>query len=496
MDKYVIEAEIGAGNYGAVVLVRHRESGTRLVCKMIDWSKKTPKQQKDSENEVRIMSRLRHPNIISFMEAFVEKKTLHILMEYADHCDLERELMSHAKRQVCLSEERIMELFVQIALGLRYIHKQHLLHRDLKSANVFLTSSGAVKMGDFGFAKELNYTMALANTVCGTPYYFAPEICQRQPYNVKADIWSLGVILYEMINLRKPYDGRNLPELRKRIIEENFTPHVATHVSKDVLDLCGILLRKQVSQRPTVEQLLQIPVVRQHLEKFSKSIHAKQIQAMERGRGICQKHGRKQDEPAAPTDGRARRQSEGAASPQGPSFAKLTMDRDELKRMGSNPEQRVGPVSAQPDDTLQELYQRELPDTRAKLSKHCPPTVVAELTTALLEEENTRALETDVRDVLTSPVVAGEQSSPPRNPPEGAELGSAECEEEAYLQSELREKDQFVNCINVAVQLTDKAPDSEEAVALTRKLQALLGPTKTHLLPMVVRVASLFELDD
>lgn len=95
-----------------------------------------------------------------------------------------------------------MQWFIQICLGLNYIHSKRILHRDLKSANIFLTSTNCIKIGDFGIAKVLQGTFEAALTVIGTPYYMSPELCHNKPYTLKSDIWSLGCLLYEMVALK------------------------------------------------------------------------------------------------------------------------------------------------------------------------------------------------------------------------------------------------------------------------------------------------------
>lgn len=94
------------------------------------------------------------------------------------------------------SEQQIVTWLVQMALAMNYVHDKKILHRDLKTQNIFLTSKGDIKIGDFGIARVLQHTYDCANTAIGTPYYLSPEICQEKPYNQKSDIWSLGCIFY------------------------------------------------------------------------------------------------------------------------------------------------------------------------------------------------------------------------------------------------------------------------------------------------------------
>ncbi|XP_022786792.1 serine/threonine-protein kinase Nek5-like [Stylophora pistillata] len=117
-----------------------------------------------------------------------------------------------------LPEDQVLDYFVQICLGLKHVHDRKILHRDLKSQNIFLTKNGIVKLGDFGIARVLHSTMELARTCIGTPYYLSPEICENKPYNNKSDIWSLGCVLYELLTLKHAFEAGNMKNLVLKII--------------------------------------------------------------------------------------------------------------------------------------------------------------------------------------------------------------------------------------------------------------------------------------
>eukprot|EP00953_Heterococcus_sp_UTEX-ZZ885_P030029 15888-Heterococcus_DN1.PRE.1 len=129
-------------------------------------------------------------------------------MDYADGGDLYGYLKG--RKGVPLAEERVIDWFVQITLALKHIHDRKILHRDLKTQNIFLTLGRVVKLGDFGIAKVLANTMDHARTAIGTPYYMSPEICQERRYNHKSDMWSLGCVLYEMAALRHAFEGADM----------------------------------------------------------------------------------------------------------------------------------------------------------------------------------------------------------------------------------------------------------------------------------------------
>ena len=142
------------------------------------------------------------------------------------------------------------------------------LHRDLKAANVFLTSRNLVKVGDFGIAKVLEASGpdgsgALARTAVGTPYYLAPELVSGEPYAFKADMWAVGVLLYELIALRRPFEAKTLPHLAMKIVNCEYPPPPSGY-SSELVALVSSLLSRDPAMRPTSQQVCEAPLVRRH----------------------------------------------------------------------------------------------------------------------------------------------------------------------------------------------------------------------------------------
>lgn len=172
-------------------------------------------------------------------------------------------------------EELILNWFSQIMLGLKYIHRHNILHRDLKSSNIFLQENGDLKIGDFGIARVLEGTLQNAETVVGTPYYISPEICRSEPYSFKSDVWSLGCVLYELCTLDYPFRGMNLLNLVHKIVHEDPAP-IPPQYSSELSDLIGLLLRKKLEERPTLDQVMQIEFVKWFLVGFMNTDQAEE----------------------------------------------------------------------------------------------------------------------------------------------------------------------------------------------------------------------------
>ena len=203
--------------------------------------------------------------------------TLYIIMSYAEGGDLEsrikaQQALGQQQRRFCpFPEQQIIDWFLQTALALKHIHDRKILHRDIKTQNIFLTKMNLVKLGDFGIAKDLATTMAKALTQIGTPFSLSPEICQEQPYDNKSDVWALGVVLYEMMCLTHPFNGTTMKQLIMNIVRAKYTPPPAGVYSKPLCDLLGFLLQRSPKARPSINQLLRFPFIQQHIGRFLSS---------------------------------------------------------------------------------------------------------------------------------------------------------------------------------------------------------------------------------
>lgn len=174
VHSYDIVKQIGSGSFGVVYLVKNKESKSEyLVMKQISLAKLDARQRLDAQKEILLLSTLSHPNIVSYRHSFEnDLQQLHIIMDYCDGGDLYRKIIERKRIGVPFDERQLVQWFVQICLALKYIHERKILHRDLKTQNIFACDAdNTVKVGDFGIARILDHTADLAATCIGTPYY-------------------------------------------------------------------------------------------------------------------------------------------------------------------------------------------------------------------------------------------------------------------------------------------------------------------------------------
>ncbi|XP_016069082.1 PREDICTED: serine/threonine-protein kinase Nek3 isoform X2 [Miniopterus natalensis] len=258
MDGYSTLRVIGEGSFGRVLLVQQESSSEMFAMKEIRLSK-------NSRKEAVLLAKMKHPNIVAFKESFEAEGHLYIVMEYCDGGDLIQKI-KHQKGKL-FPEDMILNWFTQMCLGVNHIHKKRVLHRDIKSKNIFLTQNGKVKLGDFGSARLLSNPMAFACSYVGTPYYVPPEIWENMPYNNKSDIWSLGCVLYELCTLKHP-----IPYLSEIVWYMPFS---------DCVILLGIILSKSIHavtkattllSRGTLARLIQKCLTPEIIAEYGKQV--------------------------------------------------------------------------------------------------------------------------------------------------------------------------------------------------------------------------------
>lgn len=257
MENYENIRIVGRGAYGAVRLCRRKSDDMSVVIKEIPVELMSPDEIELTLNEGRILSMLHHPNIVQYLDGFrTDARSVAIVMEYAEGGTLHEHLqMQNGNR---FDEKDVLHLFCQIVLGLHHIHSLQILHRDLKTHNILLSADKQIaKIGDFGISKILS-TKSKALTVVGTPCYLSPEVCEGKPYNKKSDIWSLGCILYEIITLKKAFEGETLPALIMRIVRGT-VDDIPAEYGNSLRQLLRTLLHLDPNKRPSTVDIMDVP---------------------------------------------------------------------------------------------------------------------------------------------------------------------------------------------------------------------------------------------
>ena len=250
------ENELGRGSFSIVYLAtysgpdnKYIKNGTKVAIKVIKTKNLSQKATEILQDEITIMESIKedpHPNIVGCYDVIRKDhlNELYIILEYCDSGDLRGILRKPIK------EKYAQFYFCQLANGLKYLDKNCIIHRDIKPKNILLTDKRRVlKIADFGFAKKHN-EQSLHETMCGSPLYMAPEIMNNNMYNNQTDLWSIGMILYEMLYGNHPFQNcRTIPELKDTVSKTIIDIPPLDTKNKDVSKLCISLLKKLLEKK-------------------------------------------------------------------------------------------------------------------------------------------------------------------------------------------------------------------------------------------------------
>jgi len=246
---YDLERTLGKGNFAIVKLGVHKLTKTKVAVKIVN------KFELDDENlgkisrEIDIMRHLSHKNIIQLYQVMESDSFMYIITEFAANGEIFDWLVSNKK----MSENQAAKTFSQILNAVNYCHIKNVVHRDLKAENLLLDHDGNIKIADFGFSNYYTPGGPLS-TWCGSPPYAAPELFEGKQYDgPKADIWSLGVILYVLVSGSLPFDGQTLQDLRSRVVSCQY--RIPFFLSQECENLIRGLLVMDPNRRLSLEQI-------------------------------------------------------------------------------------------------------------------------------------------------------------------------------------------------------------------------------------------------
>ena len=268
-SRYDLEKKIGKGSFGRVFRAFDKEEKKKVAIKIVSINKKNKTEIKGALNEVRILASITSKYIVNYYEAFVNpsQTQLWIVMEYMPGGDLCHLINSLKKKNKKLSEDDIWKYLLQILKGIRDLNSKKIIHRDIKPANIFLDEDLKIlKIGDMNVSKVLK-NENLTDTAIGTPYYLAPEIWNRELYDEKCDVFSLGCLIFELASFQHPFEANSTHELHSKV-QNSKTPNIPWEYSSELNSIVKKCMTKNPLERPTAEELLQNPIVLDKNEKF------------------------------------------------------------------------------------------------------------------------------------------------------------------------------------------------------------------------------------
>ncbi|RNF14967.1 putative protein kinase [Trypanosoma conorhini] len=265
-----------------------------FVAKVTNLTSMSPSDRHYAQTEIMCLACNYHFGIIQYFEHFFiddEDETIIIITEFADGGDLYH-MLYNGPTKFCLQETEAGIYFVQLLLGLDHIHRRRMIHRDVKAANIFLTTHGFLKLGDFGFSKQYDCTVSnpIACTFLGTSYYLAPEMWRGQRYGKKADIWAAGIVLCELLGKRRPFEADSIPKMRELVLsgamwlpptlpdnagtspEEREEQRNMGYISREMREFMESILQENPEKRPSASQLLKAPLMQHYLCLLKKRV--------------------------------------------------------------------------------------------------------------------------------------------------------------------------------------------------------------------------------
>lgn len=249
--------KIGEGSTGTVCIATDKSTGRQVAVKKMDLRKQQRREL--LFNEVVIMRDYHHPNIVETYSSFLVNDELWVVMEYLEGGAL-TDIVTHSR----MDEEQIATVCKQCLKALSYLHSQGVIHRDIKSDSILLASDGRVKLSDFGFCAQVSQELPKRKSLVGTPYWMSPEVISRLPYGPEVDIWSLGIMVIEMIDGEPPFFNEPPLQAMRRIRDMPPPKLKNSHkVSSRLQNFLDRMLVRDPVQRATAAELLAHPFLRQ-----------------------------------------------------------------------------------------------------------------------------------------------------------------------------------------------------------------------------------------
>ena len=266
-ENYILIKLLGTGGFGRAYLAKSKKTQETVVIKDVELMHLDEKPRKYMEQEGFILQKLSHPNIVKCIDSRIINEKAYIIMEYADDGDLKLKIKEHQQSKIPIKVENILNWFIEICEAINYIHSKNIIHRDLKPNNIFLMKNNHIKLGDFGIARIFNANESV-ETQIGTQPYFSPQMVKGEPYDYKTDIWDLGVILYEMVNFKNPFEAKGMHGMLMNIVNGKINKIEKKSFPNELIDLIYKILKVDPLERPEIKDI--VNTCREILEKIEK----------------------------------------------------------------------------------------------------------------------------------------------------------------------------------------------------------------------------------
>ncbi|KAG8649975.1 serine/threonine-protein kinase TIO [Manihot esculenta] len=261
VENYHVIELVGEGSFGKVYKGRRKFTGQTVAMKFIMKHGKSEKDIHNLRQEIEILRKLKHENIIEMLDSFESPQEFCVVTEFA-----QGELFEILEDDKCLPEEQVQAIAKQLVRALHYLHSNRIIHRDMKPQNILIGAGSVVKLCDFGFARAMSTNTVVLRSIKGTPLYMAPELVREQPYNHTADLWSLGVILYELFVGQPPFYTNSVYALIRHIVKDPVK--YPDDMSPNFKSFLKGLLNKVPQNRLTWPALLEHPFIKETLDEM------------------------------------------------------------------------------------------------------------------------------------------------------------------------------------------------------------------------------------
>ncbi|KAK2956030.1 putative serine/threonine protein kinase [Blattamonas nauphoetae] len=255
-ENYHILQLVGEGSFGKVYKGRRKSTGQVVAMKFISKVGKTKKDLRNLQLEIDIMQRLHHDNICMLLDTFETDTDIVMVIEFG-----EGDLFEILEDDKTLPEAEVQKIAKQLISALYYLHHNKIIHRDLKPQNILIFSDGSIKVADFGFARTLSRSSVCLTSMKGTPLYMPPELVMEKPYDKSADLWSMGIVLYELFVGVPPFYTNNFVSLVRLIVQDPVK--YPSNMSDTFKSFLRGLLQKKPDKRLTWPNLAQHPFVKE-----------------------------------------------------------------------------------------------------------------------------------------------------------------------------------------------------------------------------------------